>query len=120
MIKNFWMFTNFYCMNHEEPIPMKVKEGDSAFYACPHYMLKDENHPDGHKDDEKMCNNRLSFTRAASIMDRFMKVVDKDTEEGMVVDYTGMTFKYDGISVRILKYSPNDVRIGVINRRIMN
>jgi hypothetical protein len=117
MIKNFWQFTNFYCLNHEKPISMKTMKGDSVFYACPHYMIEDEKHPDGHKKDEKMCTNRISFTGATAVIDKFMKIVDDDTADGIVMDYTGMTFKYNGIDVRILKYSPNDVRIGILNKK---
>ena len=39
MIKKFWEYIHFYCLNHEEPIPMTIMEGDTAFFACPHYMI---------------------------------------------------------------------------------
>lgn len=118
MIQNFWNNISFYCINgHEEPVPMVVMEGSSAFYACPKYMLKDEKHPDGHEPDERACPNRISFIRANTIVEKFMKRVEADNTDNMFMDYTNMEFKYDGITVRILKYSPTDVRIGIINKR---
>ncbi len=118
MIKNFWKHITFYCGNdHPSPIPMKIMEGETPFYACPHYMLKDENHPDGHEPGERACANRLSFTRAKGIVDRLMKTVENDENEGIFCDYTGMQFDDNGITAEILKYDPLDTRISIVNRR---
>ena len=46
MITNIGKNLEIYCGNHAEPIPMKIMSGETAFYACPKYMLKDEKHPD--------------------------------------------------------------------------
>ena len=105
---------------HEEPIPMIVMEGSSSFYACPHYMLKDDNHPDGRDEDEKMCVNRISFTALTNIVNKLMKMVEKDDENGIIADYTGKKFDYNGITVTILKYSMNSFHIGILNRRAIN
>lgn len=120
MIKNFWEQIHFYCIHgHEEPVPMKVMSGQTPFYACPRYMLKDEEHPDGHEPGEQGCANRVSFTLAMSIVDRFSKVVEEDTAQGNIADYTNMKFTFNGVEVKILKYSPTDVRIGVLNRKAL-
>lgn len=117
MIKKFWEYSHFYCLNHEEPIPMTIMEGDTAFFACPHYMIKDEKQPYGREQQEKMCVNRLSFTQATKIVDKFMKIIDADGFNAVGTDYKGLKFKVSGIDVRILKYSQSDIRIGVWNRR---
>ena len=122
MIKGFWKKTHFYCIHgHDEPIPMVVMEGSSPFYACPKYMRQDEKHPDGYIDGERACANRISFTRAMSVMERFMKIVEEDDAAGVICDYTGMKFSFDGIDIRILKYDPKkEIRVGVINRRAIH
>ena len=117
MIKKFWEYIHFYCLNHEEPIPMTIMEGDTAFFACPHYMIKDEKHPYGREQQEKMCVNRLSFAQATKIVDKFMKIIDADGFNAVGTDYKGLKFKVSGIDVRILKYSQSDIKIGVWNRR---
>lgn len=106
-------------MNHEEPIPMTIMEGKSAFYACSKYMLKDEKHPDGHEANERACANRISFQSMMRIMEKFMKIVEADDAAGTVCDYTGMKFKSNGVDVKILKYDPSDMRIGILNRKDM-
>lgn len=121
MIQNFWSNAKIYCMNgHKEPIPMIVMNGASSFYACPHYMLKDENHPDGREEDERMCNNRISFTALTNVMNKLMKMVEKDDEDGIIADYTGKTLEYNGIKITVLKYHLNTFHIGILNRRAIN
>lgn len=121
MIKNFWNNVKFYCIHeHPKPVLLVPMEGESTFYACPKYMLQDEAHPDGHLPDERQCANRISFTRAQSVIDRFMKIVEEDTASGDLMDYTNMKFSFDGIDVKILKYSPDDTRIGIVNRRALH
>lgn len=121
MIQNFWSNTKIYCMNgHKEPIPMIVMSGTSSFYACPHYMLKNEKHPDGHSEDEKMCTNRISFTALTNVMSKLMKIVEKDDEDGIIADYTGKTIEYNGIKITVLKYHLNTFHIGILNRRAID
>ena len=122
MITNFWRDVQFFCLNHEKPVPMVVMTGQSDFYACPKYMLKDDEHPDGHENGEKMCMNRLSFTRAKSVVDAMMKVVEKDMASGIIAaDYKGYTFTVAGIDVKVLKYSLNEgIKFGILNRRAIN
>ena len=120
MIKHLWEQITFYCIHgHEEPVPMKVMSGTTQFYACPRYMLKDEEHPDGHESGEPGCANRISFALALKIVDRFGKIVEDDTEAGDIVDYTNMRFSLSGVDVQVLKYTPTDVRLGVLNRKAL-
>ena len=120
MIKNLWKSVQFFCLNHENPIPLTIMEGDSSFYACPHYMKNDEKHPDGYKDGELMCVNRISFTRATSIIEKFEKIMSDDGMSALTSDYTGLTFSLNGVHVRVLKYTPSDIRIGILNRRAVH
>lgn len=118
MITGFWKNFTIFCMNgHEEPVEMVVMEGSTPFYACPRYMLKDKKHPDGHEEGEPSCPNRISMTAVSNLMNKFMQIVEKDEDEGVIGDYTGMQFTYNGIKVKVLKYSVNDTRLGIVNRR---
>ncbi len=122
MVKNIWKKTSFYCNNplHEEPVPMVFKEGAiSSFYACPKYMKKDSQHPDGHEEDERACANRLSFDAAQNIM---MAISDKISEayfKGIVIDLTGQTFRVRYASmiyeVSVLLHRQDKIKIGIVN-----
>ena len=69
MLSNFWKGLTFYCINgHEHPIEMIYKEGGTLFFACPKYMLVDDEHPDGHERYESACPNRLSYPDAEKIV----------------------------------------------------
>jgi len=105
-------------MNHKEPVPLIIMQGDTPFYACPRYFRKDDEHPDGHEADDKMCLNRLSFTKAQSIVDKMMKVVENDRANGIfTADYKGYTFTVSGIEVTVLKYHFGaGIKFGILNR----
>ena len=120
MITNFWKDFKIFCMNgHKEPVEMVVMEGSTPFFACPRYMLKDEAHPDGHEEGEPGCLNRISLTAVSNLMEKLMKIVEKDDAFGAVADYTGMQFQYNGIQAKVLKYSNKDVHLGIVNRRAL-
>ena len=117
MIKNLWKITSFYCMNgHEEPIPFTVQRGDSSFFACPHYFLLSNEHPDGHLPGEKACHNRLSFSDAEKIVSQLSRVIEEDLEDDCIADYTNLRFTCGFNKVTVLKYSPKEIRIGVVNQ----
>ena len=117
MLSNFWDGVTLYCMNgHEEPVPMIYKEGNSLFFACPRYMLADENHPDGHRRNEPACPNRLSYYDAEKIISRLSEQVAESLVNDEVCDYTGYQFKFKNIHVRVLHYSEGDIRLGILNK----
>lgn len=120
MISNFWKGTSFYCMcdRHESPIPMVFKEGNSLFFACPKYMLADEQHPDGHERTEPACSNRLSYSDAEKIVSTLSDKVQDSIMEGEICDFTGYNFTVRKIKARVLKYKDDDIRIGVINKGV--
>lgn len=117
MIKNLWNSISFYCMNgHEEPVPLTVQYGDSPFYACPRYFLVDNEHPDGHLPGERACANRISFRDAEGIVSEFSKQMEEDIDDDCIADYTGYTFAYHHIKAKIIEYSFDSIKIGVVNR----
>ena len=119
MLSNACSNIEFYCMNHEPPIPLYVfPDGNSPFYACRKYMTKDGAHPDGHEPDEKACSNRLSFAMAASIMEKISNAMEDAINNGEIVDWTGWRFKYKGIQVRILEYGLHGrvLKVGILNQ----
>ena len=117
MLSNFWKGLTFYCMNgHEEPLPMIYKEGRSLFYACPKYMLADDQHPDGHERYEPACPNRLSYPDAEKIVSMLADAVEESLAGDDFCDFTGYRFKLRQISVEVLRYSGGDIRLGILNR----
>lgn len=129
MILDFWKNRKigFYCMNHDKPIPMAVREGNSLFYACPRYFLMDKDHPDGHAMGEPSCMNRLSFQDTSKIVEWLEKRIEEDLHDDIYTDYAGMSFKLRGITVTVLEYSQEPVKredededppvkLGILNR----
>ena len=121
MILNFWDNDNikFYCINkHQKPVKMTIMNGQTGqFFACPKYMLKDENHPDGHDADERACSNRLSFMDAEQIVVALSKEVEDDLMNGIMGDYTGTIIHVKQIDAKVLDYSDSKIKIGIVNRR---
>lgn len=116
-VSNLWERVQFYCSNHEEPIPMIVMQGSTPFYACPKYMLKDEDHPEGHELNEVACSNRISFESSLSVVSALEKLV---AEAGPSADLTHCSFKpskMSAIECVVLQYDMACIKIGILNRR---
>ena len=118
MLKNFWEGLSFYCMNgHDDPVPMTVMTGSSAFYACPKYMLKDEEHPEGHEYGERACANRISFVDAERIVSKLSDEVSAAYLRDEIPDMTGYSFSFKTINVKVLRFKEGDIRLGIVNRK---
>ena len=103
MLSNFWKGLTFYCINgHEHPIEMIYKEGGTLFFACPKYMLVDD--------------NRLSYPDAEKIVSMMADAVQNSLAGDDFCDFTGYRFKLRQISVEVLRYSDGDIRLGILNR----
>ena len=115
---NMWDRITLYCMNHKDPKPMKLVSNTekirSPFYGCSKY-IKDSEAP-----DEPPCPNRLNMDDYQGIVLKFLDIV---AEGGPTMDYTNYSFEYKGgrqrSSVRVLKYSDNEIRLGVLNKTVM-
>lgn len=118
MKTNLFKRAVFYCLNHDEPVPLVVMEGNTPFYACPKFMLADGLHPNGHAVDESPCHNRISLTMMGNIFQKVSKIMNDEYASGNMMDFTGMTFLYNMIQVKILKNDSDSICIGVSNRRI--
>ena len=106
------------CNNHDTPVPMYVYEGAmTPFYACPRYMKKDKDHPNGHEEFEKGCANRVSFEDVRHIVEKLGKQMSEDEASGVIADYTGMRFKWKSVDVVVLKYTNNKITLGVSNKK---
>lgn len=119
MVKNIADRVRFYCINnHKEPIEMVIKEGRSLFYACPKYMMKDDNHPDGYvRGEENACANQLSFDDASNVIFALDKIISESMLSGEMQDYKNMEFDYKQIHVKVLKYSQDRLDLGILNKR---
>lgn len=116
MVKNLWSKISIYCMDHEKPVRMYVYTGsETPFYACPRYMLKDDDHPDGHAPDEKGCANRASFEAVRHLVEELGRKIEEDAENGIVMDYTGTKLKWRQISAQVLSWTNLHISIGIRN-----
>ena len=95
---------------------MVYREGQSLFYACPRYMLADDNNPDGHARGEAACTNRLSYSDAEKIVSKLSDMVQQSIADDEFIDFTGYSFSYKNINVSVLKYMEGDIRLGILNR----
>ena len=110
----------FCCMHrHSDPIPMVIKEGNNQFYACPKYMLKDSNHPDGYDPEfEHACNNRLSFDEAGDVIMKVSEIMEEAYNNGEFTDWTNFSFKVKNIQAKVLKYTDKKIEFGVVNTKV--
>lgn len=122
MIENFWDNIELYCGNHKEKIRFTCREGKDTFYACPHYMLKDEEHPDGHEENEQQCYNRVAFSDALGIIEKLSDKVENDLLNNIKQDYTGYKYKYKHYQAKVEEYKRENfkIKISVLNNRILS
>ena len=121
MIKNLSEKVTFYCLNrHEVPVPMiereRTDDNKDDFYACPKYMLKDEKHPTGHEVNENSCKNTISFADVGNILLEFNKRIETMGVDALFADFTNYKFDYKQISIRVLKFAEDEIKLGVINK----
>lgn len=123
MIENFWNNIEMYCgNNHKEKIKFTTREGKDTFYACPHFMLKDDKHPDGHEKDEPQCYNRVAFADALGIVEKLSNKIEKDLSNNIKDDYTGYKYKYKFYMVEVLSYKEKgfQIKLAITNTKILS
>ena len=98
-----------WCMNHDKPQKMEiiqnVEKMKTPFFAC---------------DGGTRCPNRLNIDDYEGIVYKFMDLMSEIVPAG---DPTNITFDYRGprqkISCKVLLYSKDDIRIGILNRTVL-
>ena len=115
MIKNLWKNTTFCCgYRHEHPVDMIFNErGESLFYSCPKY------YPENRKPGEQACPMRMNTVDAEGILEQFSTIIEIDMENGIEKDYKNFKFKYKTIEVTILEYSPEKIKIQILNKKAL-
>ena len=114
---NMWQRVTLYCLNHKVPRPMQIISNTvkmkTAFYGCTQYLPE-------HPQDEPPCPNRLNMDDYQKIVMRFCDIV---AENGPACDYANYEFEVKGgrqrTLVRCLKYTDNEVRLGVLNKTVL-
>lgn len=107
--KGIWNRISIWCLNHDKPRPMGIQSNTelikTPFYVCPDY-------PE--------CSNRLNLDDYQGLVMKFITEVSKDMYG---TDYTNFTFTYRGarqkIFVRVLKYTDDDIRLGILNKTVL-
>ena len=118
MIRNIWKMVQLQCGNHKKPIPFYVYEGSNTpFYACPKYMLKDDNHPDGHEKDEPGCSNRVSFDVARHFVEKISDILQEDIDNDTITDLTGLKMSYRGVDAQVTYQSDSKIILSVVNKK---
>ena len=116
MLKNLWSRIELQCMKHH--VPMYVYEGAATpFYACPKYMLKDENHPDGHEEGEPGCANRISFEDYRHLVEKISADLENAFLNGEMPDLTGSKYRWKNVDAVIDKYSDKKIILSVLNKK---
>ena len=114
---NLWNRITIYCMNHDKPKEMHIVQNTekivSPFFGCTQYF------PENKADDESPCPNRLNMDDYQGLVQKFLEAVS-DGQIG--TDYTNYEFDYKGvrqkIHVRCLKYTDDEVRLGILNKTV--
>ncbi len=115
---NLWNRVTVYCDNHDKPVKMSIAENlekiKTPFYACKHYF------PENQDAEHPYCPNRLNLDDYQGLVLKFLDVVSNGE---MMADYTNYSFDYKGtrqkISVRVVKYTDNEIRLAIRNRSVL-
>jgi hypothetical protein len=118
VVTGIWNRITVYCMNHNEPVPMSIANNTqlikTPFYACSNYF------PENQDADNPPCPNRLNLDDYQGLV---LKLINYISENGPTMDYTNYSFEYRGvrqkISVRVLKYTNSEIRLGILNRSVL-
>lgn len=102
---------SLWCLNHDEPKEMHVVQNvesmKSPFFVC------DDN-------AAGKCSNRINIDDYTGVVYKFMDIMSQSAPYS---DLTNLTFDYRGprhkISCRVIRYSKNDIRIGILNRTVL-
>ena len=110
-VTNTWEYITIWCLNHEEPVKMEVltntEQIKTPFYACTR------------NNDEEKCANRMNLDDYQGVVLKFLDMIAEDAFS----DFTNRSFTYKGarqkLFVKVLKYTKNDIRLGIKNRTIL-
>jgi hypothetical protein len=102
--------------DHDEEVEMYIKDannGMSSFYACPRY------YPEGRKNGERACVNRLNIVDCQNMVLHFSKLLEEAEKEGAVLNLTNMKYidKKKNIVYQVLSHNNEEIKISVLNRR---
>ena len=115
---NLWSRVTIYCLNHEVPQPMDIAKNTekirTPFWGCT------QSFPEKIVKGDHICSNRLNMDDYQGIVMKFSDIV---SEEDPAADFTNYSFEYRGgrqkTSVRCLKYSDDEIRLGILNRTVL-
>ena len=114
MIKNLWKNTKFCCGYRHDPVEMIFNDrGETLFYSCPKY------YPENRTSEEQACPMRLNTVDAEAIIGMLSDKIESDIKKGIDMNYTGYTFKYRQIEVEVLEYSPDKIRVQILNKKAL-
>lgn len=108
-----WEKVTIYCLNHEKPVPMQLFQNlekmKSPYFNCSLY-------------EEQGCPNRLNTDDYQGLVEYFLNIVANDDCDSYT-DYTNFRYVYKGtrhkLQVKILKYSDEEIRIGILNTTVL-
>ncbi len=111
MVTNLWDRVTIRCLNHDHPAHMRIETNTevikSPFFSCEMY--------------EKGCPNRLNIDDYKGVVEKLLTIIGKT--DNPAVDYTNYRFDYKGarhkIQVKVLKYSNEEIKLGILNRTIL-
>lgn len=114
MIKNIWGTIKLYCPRHEEPIPLEIQNGSKVlFYACPKY------NPMNREQHEIACRNFIYLNEYEKMIEHVSHLLEVADMNNEVIDLTNHKWSDNGIDFEIFKYSDNDIRIKMLNRKAL-
>ena len=105
--------TNFFCLNHPEPVPMEFRQGPKElFYACEKY------YPEKRLEGERACGNNMYTQAAEAAVEYFSDLIEEALMRNEKINITNEKFTYKGIEFIVLKHTEEEVNVGVINRKV--
>lgn len=111
-VLNVWKNIKIVCLEHEHLIPMEIVQTyKTPFFGCEKYV----------KGEEYGCPNRVNIDDYEGLVLKFLDFIGG--EEAGTCDFTNFTYEYkkarQKIFVKVLKYTPNEIILGVRNTTII-
>ena len=115
MVLNLWNITEFVCTYRHAEEKMQVLESKmSVFYACPKYF------PENRASDEPSCNNAIFLTDAQKAIMHISNKIEEMELRDITPNLTHYKFTIDNVDYKILEYSPDKIKIDVLNRKVIH
>jgi len=116
MITGFWQETTLVCGGHpnvEEVVMTLQQVGKSLYYTCPKHT------PENCIEGESPCANRISLKEFEGMLNEIFATLEAADAASTVLNLTNYRWKKRGLEFKVLSHTSRNVKVSVVNRRVL-